>query len=452
MKDRIVVKAERRARGVNRRRRLGALALVGAASAVAAGCGSSSSSTPGNAAGKKLVLFTADPANTKYYNHVDQAFEKKYHVKISLTAYPSASFMQPYDAAVTGHTPLDLLLANGQNVAFMHQHHQLVDLKGAAPLSTLRPGTTTPFVFSGDPYALPVGSGSTSAVIYNKSLLSRFHLKPPSTVAQVIADGKILAPHHLSVFATPGATIYLWPIWYMQTLAQSTGGKPEQTTLATVKHGSPSFTSPVYEKAMAVFSQLGKAPGVFESGVNGVNETAAVAQFDQGKSLMFYGGSWDVLPAAQGAKFPVGLEGFPTYVPGATLQAAGGPGIAAAIYQGIPSGDLAIAKKWIAYMTSPAVDRYLVTAEKATLPEDVGVKAPAAASGGSSGSQYQAINATLLKTFVPKTFTFLDWTWPATVTTAIQHDIQAVVGGQMSPSAAMQNVQSTFAQSKSSGS
>ena len=161
---------------------------------------------------------------------------------------------------------------------------------------------------------------------------------------------------------------------------------------------------------------------------------------------MMYGGNWDLGPAVQSAKFPVGTEQFPTYVTGAPSGAAGGPGIVAAVYAGSPKADLPIEKKWLQFITSKSVDKQLVAAEKAPLPVDAGVATPASAVSGSTA--YSTVNAEILSKFVPRTFTFLDWTWPAAVVTAMQHDIQAVIGGAMTAKAAMANIQAALKPTK----
>jgi ABC-type glycerol-3-phosphate transport system substrate-binding protein len=160
---------------------------------------------------------------------------------------------------------------------------------------------------------------------------------------------------------------------------------------------------------------------------------------------MVYGGSWDYLPAAAGANFPIGMEQFPTYVSGSPPGAAGGPGIVAAVYSGSPKADLPIEKKWVHYISSPQADKELATLEQPpALPVAAGVKPPVSATSGSGHAAFSERET--LSQFAPRTFTFLDWTWPTAVTTAFQNDIQAVMGGAMTPRAALADIQSTFAQ------
>jgi raffinose/stachyose/melibiose transport system substrate-binding protein len=271
-----------------------------------------------------LVIYNADPTDAAYYNQIDATFEKANHVSINLVSYPSDSFMQNYDAAIAGHTKINVLLANGQNIAFMQEHGQLVPLTNLVPASVFRPSMLTPFYHDNQLWAYPGGSLATSGVIYNMSLLAKYHLTPPTTFAQVIADGKILGPHGYNVLDAEGGTIYQLVVWYMQTLEQATKGKEESVATSTTTTGKPAFTSSAYINAMNAIYELAKAPGVFEPGVGGVTETSAIALFDSGKAAAFYAGSWDLQPAVEGASFPIGTGQFPNFVPGAPSGAAGG--------------------------------------------------------------------------------------------------------------------------------
>ena len=390
-----------------------------------------------------LVIYNADPTDAAYYNQIDATFEKANHVSINLVSYPSDSFMQNYDAAIAGHTKINILLANGQNIAFMQEHGQLVPLTNLVPASVFRPSMLTPFYHANQLWAYPGGSLATSGVIYNLSLLAKYHLTPPTTFAQVIADGKILGPHGYNVLDAEGGTIYQLVVWYMQTLEQATKGKEESVATSTTTTGKPAFTSSAYINAMNAIYELAKAPGVFEPGVGGVTETSAIALFDSGKAAAFYAGSWDLQPAVEGATFPIGTGQFPNFVPGAPSGAAGGPAIVAAIYSGSPKPLLPIEKKWVQYFTSPAVDAQLVSAEKAAFPIDASVATPASALVKTTPAYAQYTKQVLAK-FVPVTFTFLDWIWPAATVTAMQHAIQDVMGGQETAQQAMASIQKSF--------
>jgi raffinose/stachyose/melibiose transport system substrate-binding protein len=389
-----------------------------------------------------LVIYSADTADENYINQVDAKFEKANNVTITLVSYPSASFMQNYDAAIAGHANMNLLIANGQNIAFMQQHGQLVPLTNLVPSSVFRPSLQI-FYHNNKLWAYPAGSMNYSGVIYNMKLLAEYHLSPPTTFAQVIADGKVLGPHGYSVLDAPAGTIYLLVMWYMQTLEQASMGKQESLASSTTTTGSPAFTSSVYVKAMNALYELGKAPGVFESGATGVSETASIALFDAGKAAGYYSGNWDLQPAVAGATFPIGLEQFPNYIKGAPSWGAGGPSFTVAIPSASPKSLLPIEEKWIKYYTSPAVDAILVSEEKQPCPIDAAVATPASALTKTTPAYAQFVKQALAK-FAPNTFTFLDWIWPAATVTAMQHAIQDVMGGQMAAKAAMASIQAAL--------
>ena len=89
------------------------------------------------------------------------------------------------------------------------------------------------------------------------------------------------------------------------------------------------------------------------------------------------------------------------------------------------------------------MDAQLVSAEKAAFPIDASVATPASALVKTTPAYAQYTKQVLAK-FVPVTFTFLDWIWPAATVTAMQHAIQDVMGGQETAQQAMASIQKSF--------
>jgi raffinose/stachyose/melibiose transport system substrate-binding protein len=345
--------------------------------------------------------------------------------------------MEPFDAAVTSHTPLDILLANGQNIRLMVQEHLLSPLNGVVPAG--RFVTVAPFTFGSQYYGAPVGGYYTGGVLYNKAIFARYKLPVPRTFAAMKQDATQLNSHGIALLAFGGASVYNWPPFLMETIQQASGDRPDQITLQTLDTGKPPFTAPIYVKAMTALADLGKW-GVFEPGWNGVDQNAGEALFTQGRAAMFYGGTWLLGPLSAEVHFPLGVERFPTYMTGVQSEPPGGPAFVAAIYHGTPKPLMGVARKWVKYITSKTVDAELLRDEHLVNAADVGVTGPGA----------NAVER-MLSSYLPHTFTFLDWYWPPAVTTAMQHDIQAVTGGAMSPVAALKQVQHIFVNVEKSG-
>jgi raffinose/stachyose/melibiose transport system substrate-binding protein len=406
-----------------------------------AACGGSSGSSSGDT--KTLVVYSADPANAKTYQTVLDKFGTANGVTVKLISYPSADFLKNFASAVQGRTQADVLLANGQDVRYLKSKDLLADVSGLVNPATLVPAAVTPFTIDGKQYAWGTGTLSTCTFVYNTALFEKYQLTVPKTFDDLRADAAKLKGTGVSLISVPGQNIYLWPIWVMATLQQTTGDKPSEVTVQTLQTGNPPFTDPVYVQAFDALGRLGK-DGAFATGFNGVTEDAAVAAFVQQKAAMFYGGSWDISTIAQqGSKLDLKAIPFPTFVPGVKSKPTGGVGIAAGVYGHVAPQRKDLARKLVAYMASTDVDNQLVAGNTGalSLPAAVGVK-----SGTSSPLQTQLIND-----YVPQTFTFLDWYWPKEVTSAFQNGIQAVVAGRQTPEQAAKAVQDAFDQAKQGG-
>ncbi len=418
------------------------VALVVTASSLAA-CGGGSSGSSSGSAAKTLVVYSADPANAKTYQTVLDKFGSANGVTVKLISYPSADFLKNFASAVQGKSQADVLFANGQDVRYLKSKSLLSDVSGLVDSSTLVPPAVTPFTIDGKQYAYGTGTLSTCTFIYNTALFDKYKLAVPKTIDDLKADAAKLTGTGVSLISVPGQNIYLWPIWIMAALQQTTDGKPSEVTAQTLQTGSPAFTDPIYVKAFDAMSQLGKA-GVYANGFNGVTEDAAVAGFVQQKAAMFYGGSWDISTIAQqGSKLDIKALPFPTFAPGVTSAPTGGVGIAVGVYGHVDPKRNDLARKLVTYMASTDTDTQLVAGNTGalSLPAGVGVK-----SGTSSPLQSQ-----LVSDFVPQTFTFLDWYWPKEVTAAFQNGIQAVVAGKQTPEQAAKAVQDAFDQAKQGG-
>lgn len=421
----------------------------GSSSSPAGGSGSagSSAATPssggGGGGGQTLVVYSADPANTATYQSLVNTFGAKNGVSVKIISYPSADFLKNFSSAVTGRSQVDVLLANGQDVRYLKSKNLLADITGVADTADLVGQATQPFTIDGKLYAVGTGTLSTTALVYNPAVFKKYGLTIPKTFADLQTDADKLKGTGVSLISVPGGNIYLWPIWLMQMLQQTSGNDPVTLTQNTLKAGSPDFTAKPYVDALTAMQKLGSM-GVFGNGFNGVTQDAAVAQFVQQKAAMFYGGTWDLATIAkQGSALDATPLAFPTFVDGAKQGSSGGVGIAAAVYAHADPARAELDRKLAAYLASADADNTIVTAAGS------GLSLPAVKSVKS------ALNSTLqtqiVSTFVPSTFTFLDWYWPKEVTAVFQNGVQAVVAGQQSPEDVAKAAQAAFTAAKAAG-
>lgn len=425
------------------RRRGHAAALTTFALLAVAACGSNSdsaSSDPAQGSPQELVIYSAEPATADGYQAALSAFEKDKDVTVKIISYESADFLTQFPNAVRAKKQIDVLLANGQDVRTLVSKKLLSPLGDSIDPASVIPPALEPFNIDGAQYAVGVNTMYTTGVAVNTDLMEKHGLVPPATFEDLEANVAKLKGTGVSLFSVPGGNIYLWPIWYMQMLQQSSGGDASGLTEKTLT-GEGSFTDQPYVEAMDALRRIGDM-GVFQPGYAGVDQDGANATMVQEKAVMFYGGTWDISAIAEKAQFPLDVTFFPTYVDGVESAPAGGTAIAAAVYADVEDSRKKLATDLVTYLASPEGSAATLAATKAgfPLPTAVGVDVEAS-------DVAQQVSSTL----APKTFTFLDWFWPKQVTAAFQQALPAVVAGKQDSAAALASIQKAFEEAKAEG-
>jgi raffinose/stachyose/melibiose transport system substrate-binding protein len=383
-----------------------------------------------------LILYTVNTKNQELLQKLFKPFEEQNKTKIKIIATESNKFMENFMAVHNGKQPIDVLELNGQDVRFMATSGMIKDLTASVNYKDrFLKAALDPFSLEGKLFALPVGSISTSALYYNKKMFEKYGLKPPATYQDLVNIAATLKQDKISTIGFGGGTAYMWPMWFFQSFAQTSGNKSVERTFDTLR-GKAKFTDPDYVAAMKALEQFGK-DGIFQPGVNGIDTKGGLAVFSTGKSAMFYGGSWEYpgfLKAAEesGGKFEVGVVTFPL-VSNASVkpQATGGSGSALGIYSAISPQKEQLAKKFIDFYSSDEVQQQYLTEVKGAFSVNANVK----------GTLQDPITKSLQESYLPQTVTFLDWYWSPEITKAVQENIQAVVGGQKPAEQAMADIQ-----------
>ena len=417
----------------------GSAALVALLVTACTSGGSSSSTTggtAGSAAGGEFIIYSADAPNAQAEQAMIQTgFGDANNLTIKVVSFPTADFLAQFQNAVRSNSEVDGLILNGQHVGFLKSKGLLSPVDDVVDRNALQPAALSPFDIDGKLYAAGIGTLNTSMVAYDKDLVAKYGLVVPKTFDDITADVEKLKGTGVSLFSFGGATTFQWPLWFMQMLQQTSGGKPVELTRQTLSTGTPAFTDTQYVEAMRQLQKLG-ASGAFPPGVMGTANTAAQADFLAGKSAMYYYGSWVISSFVDQAKFPIDITSFPTFVNGVESQPTGGVTAATGIYSKTPAGKLDLSKKFVKFLTSVDGNTKFLksTPQGFVMPATKGVpvenQSPLAARVGTD--------------FAARSFVFLDWLWPAAVTTAFQQNIQAVVGQQKTPEAAMADIDKAF--------
>jgi raffinose/stachyose/melibiose transport system substrate-binding protein len=440
-----------------RPRRLAALAALVAAAAVPLGlaaCGGSSESEEG---GKGITLRVFGPssldqlapqqppeAQRRIQREVFDGFLKENpDVKaIQWDAQgPQANGPQRLITARLAEQEMDLIAcaANPTNGIYVRRNLlRPLDDQLAAFKDRIDPAALGAYTVDGKVYGVPISTMSTSTFFYNADLFDKLGLEPPASYDELKAALPKLRQAGVTPVLHQGANAPLWPMWYFETLAQVEADPIAKTQRNLA--GEAKFTDAPDVQAFALIGQWVE-DGILSKESLSVDMDGMRSAFANGKSAMYYGGTWEIPWLQENVKdFEWGVFPFPKMPAGANPpRHGGGPDNGICISSQIDSKHLPHAVKFIEYLTRPDVAAKYLEPEKpiaASIKDVAGVDEPYAEE--------------LRKTTYPDTIKFLDWIWPTEVTTAYQAAIAGVVGGKLSPEQAAASVQKAFDQLQAS--
>ncbi|HET6413267.1 MAG TPA: ABC transporter substrate-binding protein [Anaeromyxobacter sp.] len=383
-----------------------------------------------------LVVYACSPEQTTPLQKIMNDFGATNDVEVKLQVYPSDEYMQVLTAAMNAGSQIDVVFANGQDLRFMAQKGIVRDLTQKVNYKDrFHPAMLVPFTFSDHVYGLPTGSLVTSGVYYNKEIFAKVGItRVPENYEQFLDAAKKIRAAGISPIAMGGGDVYMWPMWFFETFAQTTKNHSFERTVDTLL-GKAKFTDKDYLDSFTWLGRFGK-DALFVKGVNGTSMDSARSLFLSGKAAMFYGGTWELNGFYQGGMSAekMGILRFPVLVPGSYPESTGGPGTAWVVYSKIDSSRADLAYKLIDYATSDTVNAWFLEQMKASNSVNRNVMA----------SYSDDLVKSIATEFAPHTTTFLDWIWPPEITKAFQQQIQAVIGGQTTPEKATEAIQKTY--------
>jgi raffinose/stachyose/melibiose transport system substrate-binding protein len=231
----------------------------------------------------------------------------------------------------------------------------------------------------------------------------------------------------------------MWPMWYFETFSQATDD-PIAKTQANLE-GAATFADAADVEAFRLIKQW-VDDGILSKDSLSVDQDGMRAAFASGKSAMYYGGTWEIPSLQQTVKdFKWGVFAFPKMAgtPGSPKH-GGGADNGICVSSSIAPEHLDAAIAFIEYLTRPEVATLYLAPEQ-----------PIAASIKGVPSIEDAYAQELRATAFPATIKFLDWIWPAEVSSATASAIAGVVGGELTPEDAAASVQKVFADLKDRG-
>lgn len=302
-------------------------------------------------------------------------------------------------------------------------------------LDRFNEGMLSAYYIGGKLWGFPYGDASESCVYYNKTLFDELGLEVPSTyaelldVAQTIADAKGITP-----MIHQGKTAGFWPMWLMETYAQTSGNNSVQNVKDFLS-GTKKFAGD--EELIAAFDAIKKFfdDGILSTSSLDTDGDGVRAAFAAGKAVLFYGGTWEysALREACDASVELGCFEFPS-LDGVTMpQHGGGPSDAIVIPSWVNRDKLPAIMKFIDFMTA---EENVNTVISTFVPIVEVFKGEIVKQNELS----EALNGPLRD----HTIMFLDWIWPAAVNDAVCQAIPAVVDGAMTSAQASELIQTAL--------
>ena len=169
-----------------------------------------------------MIIWNIDTNYAQWFEDQYKPFEQQNNVDIKISTVPSEDFHVKFISAVQAKSQIDALTQNGQDVRWMATDGLLKDLTSAVTYKDrFVASALIPYTIGGKLYGIPYGAMNTSALYYNKEIFAKYKLTPPKTYDDLVKVVRELNKNGIYGISMGGATIYMWPMWFFQTFAQT---------------------------------------------------------------------------------------------------------------------------------------------------------------------------------------------------------------------------------------
>ena len=347
----------------------------------------------------------------------------------------SAKFVELFTAAQNANDQIDVLILNGQDLRRYATANQLVDLTNEIKYQDrFRPIGLKTYTIGGKLWALPFGSIGGFPIFYNKAILDKAGLKYPATFQDLVAMKGELQKANVAAFTHSGKEIYLWPVWFFTTYAQTTKNQSLEKTVKTLQ-GETKFTDPDVVQALDAIFNVGQQ-GLFISGLNSLDIDGSTANFLTGKAV-FWLQSNGLIRTVRDANPPnmdLDVALAPQFgTDKVQSQFPGGTGAALCLYHKVDDARRAIALEYMDFLTQDQNVEWFVKENKG-----------AVATNKNAHPSDDPVALKFGNELIDQLQIYLDWYWPPQITRAFQENIQAGVGGEKSADQAAKDIQTVF--------
>jgi raffinose/stachyose/melibiose transport system substrate-binding protein len=350
-----------------------------------------------------------------------------------LILYPEEKFVALYTAAQAAGENVDVLILNGQDLRRYATSGAILDFDQVPFRNRFLPEALTPFTIRGKLWGVPSGAAGGFLIFMNKALLEKLNLNVPTTYDELKSVADTLRKNGVSPFTHPGKVIYMWPVWFFTTFAQTSNNRAIDRTVEILT-GKGKFTDPDVVQALDLVFQFGRDK-MFSPGVFGLDFPNAQTEIQTGKACfyLFHDSIAKPLMAAASADFRLDYMLMPNLVGKEIIsQYPGGPGTVVTIPAKIDPQRKAVALQLIDFLTSDQGDQEAVSLNGGAVPVNVNVPP-------------DAIPVYIKeKTEISKMVTYLDWFYPPEITKGFQEGLQAGLLGRAKAETLAKSLQDTL--------
>ena len=382
-----------------------------------------------------LVLITQTGASPdKALPNLLAAYEKAHPgVQVKLVQYPEEKFVALYTAAQAAGEQVDVLALNGQDLRRYATAHALTSFDDVSFKSRFLPEALAPFTIDGKLWGFPSGALGGFIVFVNKAILQKFNLQAPVTYDDLKSVAAVLHKNGVAPFTHPGKIIYMWPVWFFTTFAQTSNNRSIERSIEILR-GKGKFTDADFVQGLDLVFQFGRDK-MFSQSILGLDFGNAQTELLTGKACfyLFHDSIAKPMLEAKAADFELDSMLMPNLV-GRQVdsQFPGGPGVVLAIPEKIDPSRKAAALDLIDFLTNDDADRESIQLNGGAVPVNAAVP-PAPI------SIYNKEKADISKLVI-----YLDWFYPPEITKVLQEGLQAGVVGRTTAEALGKNLQSTL--------
>ena len=382
-----------------------------------------------------LVLITQTGASPdKALPKLLEAYQKgRPGIQVKLVQYPEEKFVALYTAAQAAGEQVDVLMLNGQDLRRYATSNALASLDDVSFKTRFLPEALDTFTIDGKLWGFPSGALGGFIVFVNKAILQKFKLQLPATHDDLKSIATVLHKNGIATFTHPGKIIYMWPVWFFTTFAQSSNNRSIERTIEILS-GKGKFTDPDVVQGLDLVFQFGRDK-MFSQSVLGLDFGNAQTELLTGKACfyLFHDSITKPMLDAKASNFELDSMLMPNLVgKPVESQFPGGPGIVLSLPAKIDPSRKQAALDLIDFLTSDDSDRQSVELNGGAVPVNVAVP-PAPIS-----------IYTKEKADISKLTIYLDWFYPPEITKALQEGLQAGVIGRTTAEALGKNLQATL--------